>query len=167
MFNTAEERQAHLDSILVMARSMDERTPCAQLAPMFFGRIDGRNTCAAVELPDNNAKDGLLHKIFGLIVEKRLEDGFSFLFESWVTDPTEVADKKLDYNELMKIPGHLRPATSEKIVVTFNYPDSELMYMADINVVRGKRIYGNFKEFPGGKEGRFAQIYKMARAALN
>lgn len=166
MFNTAEERKAHLDSILNMARSLDERSPCAQLVPMFFGKIDGRNVCASVELPDNNAKEGLLHKIFGMIVEKRLEDGFSMMLESWVTDPKAKLDD-MDYNELMKIPGHLRPHTSEKIVVTFVYPEEEFMYMADINVVRGKRVFGEFKEFPGTKEGRFAQIYKMARAALN
>lgn len=164
MFNTEEERKSHLESLLRMARSIDEKAPNSQLSPMFFGKIDGKNICAAIELPDTNAKDGLLHKIFGLIVEKRLEDGFSFMFESWVTEPK---DKTEDPSESLAIPGHLRPNTTEKIVVSFIYPDQELMYMADIHVVRGKRVYGEFKEMPGMKEGRYAQIYKMARAALN
>lgn len=163
MFNTAEERQSHLESLLVMARSIDSKAPCAQLDTMFFGKIDGKNICASVELPNDNAKDGLVQKLYGMILQNRLEDGFSLMFESWVTSP----DFDADPAEMLSIPGNIRPHTTEKIVVSFVYPDDEMMFMSDIHVVRGKRIYSEFKEMPGMKQGRFAQIYKMARAAMN
>jgi hypothetical protein len=130
---------------------------------MFFGKIDGKNICASVELPNDNAKDGLVQKLYGMIVQNRLEDGFSLMFESWVTSPEFDADPA----EMLSIPGNIRPHTTEKIVVSFVYPDDEMMFMSDIHVVRGKRIYSEFKEMPGMKQGRFAQIYKMARAAMN
>lgn len=156
MFETEDEKVEFLSFLSEDLDGQDET-----VRPTFFGKFKGQ-TCRG-DLSQAGSTKAMVYALKKMIAEKVIDNGFAFVAEAAMTRMN--VKSKLSVDTLMEIPREMRPFTVDVIIVTFVHPAGEELWTREINSKR--ELVGEWKKMEGQMDGRFKDLYKVAKAKYN